>query len=213
VRIESWGGRHRVFINGELFDDFVESGFEHGKIGFGTYVPHEQYARFTMDNMICGALRPELAGIFPEGASPPPQRSPRGITAPSVSIERIWLTHEDRTSGPGIAVHAKFQTLNMRGAECEAQFNFLHGDTREPIRDSDGSFASPAGNVAATRNFVPPRRRATYEDMSIFVPYSQLHVETKNTKLLFNLAVWQTVNGQRERLAKSPDEEFWTRRQ
>ena len=97
---------------------------------------------------------------------------------PTASIEKIWLEHNKWYMGvlKGMEVHVKFQTFNRRGVAGFCNALFYLSDGRQ-IMDTNFQYRSLTGQVMATQSFIPPYDNTTFNDLVIFMPYTELHLD------------------------------------
>ncbi len=88
LRVESWLGRHRVFVNGVCLDDFSEPGYDAGRVGIRALLRNEgSPARCTLDNLVVGRLDPTLAGIQVRTGNADPRSAKKGKKKREPSIK------------------------------------------------------------------------------------------------------------------------------
>lgn len=75
----------------------------------------------------------------------------------------------------GVRIHVKFTVTNMKNVDSELAIRFYNGD--EPLMDSDDSFSNSLGQVVVTRELKPGFETTDYNDLDLFIPYSQLDLE------------------------------------
>ena len=97
---------------------------------------------------------------------------------PTASIEKIWLEHNKWFMGvlKGMEVHVKFQTFNRRGVAGFCNALFYLSDGRQ-IMDTNFQYRSLTGQVMATQSFIPPYDNTTFNDLVLFLPYTELHLD------------------------------------
>ena len=123
--------------------------------------------------------------IIQEGTSPN-----NSITEVSGIIRSIWVDHNisDSYGNNGMKIHIKFDIngmLNRRG-QAAAYFYYTNGN---PLKDSNGRCSTPNGNVATHVDFTPNYENCTFNDLSIFMPYSELHMN-KSASCYFTISLW-----------------------
>ena len=97
---------------------------------------------------------------------------------PVAKIEKVWTDYDVLSvSGgeKGMRIHVKFQAWYMPSdsASVIAYFYFRNG---QPLKDFNDKFDTIDGKVAALSNFNPDFFRTKYDDFTIFMPYSELHM-------------------------------------
>lgn len=211
VRIESWDDRHRVFVNGVCVDDFYEPGSREGKVGLRAFLRKEdQAARFAADNLVVGRLKPQMAGIAtgapaarPKSGDRPKKKPRVRSTAPGARINKVWIKHELRRDARGVSVHVAFEAGNLKGRRLRAVATFTDARTGRPLQDRDGRYHTPDGRVAAIRDFSPRHRKSTYNDFTLFIPMSQLHLQRSQSALTCRVSLWDHSSDPPVRLARS----------
>lgn len=230
IRLESWGDRHRVFVNGHCVDDIHEPGYRDGQVGLRVFAPAGgAVARYAADNLTAGVLDPSAAGIGGapivadarrkpvQSAGKRPKIVPRKTArprpaasspAPSATIARVWLTREKVKKSEGIEIHMDLDVRNLKGAKLRAVAYFQHAETGQPLRDRDGLFKTGGGLVAAGRALSPRHRKSAFTDFSIFIPTEQLHLRDGRTKLKCHVVLWDEGKTPRKKLARSTEVNF-----
>ena len=216
IRVESWGDRHRIFVNGVCVDDFYEPGYGDGKVGLRAFLPKKgQSARFAADNLVVGALQPRMAGIATEsrggkatsGKGPKMRRRARSAAA-GAKIRQVRIARETRKQVRGVAVHVAFAVGNLKGGRARAVATFADARTGRPLKDRDGRYRTPDGRVAAVRDFSPRYRRSTYNDFTLFIPLGQLHLQRGQSALTCRVSLWDHSHDPPVRLARSAELDF-----
>ena len=112
-------------------------------------------------------------------------------------IESIWVDHNQMRDGvKGMLIHVKFSVYNMlnRTGRCNAYFFYDNADYA-PLQDLNNSYCTTSGHVAMGRDFTPPYKDTTYNDFTLFIPYSELHVTGKQS-LKFNICIYDKESGE-----------------
>jgi len=108
----------------------------------------------------------------------------------SGSIRNIWIDHNvsDSYGNKGMRIHVKFDINGMlnRTGQAAAYFYYANGN---PLRDTNGSNRTSDGNVATHVNFTPNYENCTFNDLSIFMPYTELHL-SQTTSCYFTISIW-----------------------
>lgn len=98
-------------------------------------------------------------------------------TLPSATIDSIWLEHQV-TEGEekGMVVHVKFKTHYMQGKDGLVATYVYYSDG-QPLKDTNGR-CTAGGNVATKSDIKPIYKHSVFEDRTIFIPYSELHLSS-----------------------------------
>ena len=101
---------------------------------------------------------------------------PLWLGAQSVSFKNIWLEHNVNSNGTtGMKVHVHLEIDGMKGKQCRAIAYFDHPQGTG-VKDQNGSYCTTDGNVCASVDFSPSYDSSIFEDMTIFIPNSELHL-------------------------------------
>lgn len=110
------------------------------------------------------------------------------------SIRNIWVDHNvtDSYGNYGMRIHVKFDINGMlnRTGLVAAYFYNSNGNA---LRDTNSSYRTTDGNVATHVNFTPNYENCTFNDLSIFMPYSELHL-SRTTSCYFTISIWNGNN-------------------
>ncbi len=111
------------------------------------------------------------------------------------TIRKVWVDHNvsDSYGNKGMKIHIKFDIngmLNKRG-QTAVYFYYTNGN---PLKDTNERFCTLDGNVATQVDFTPNYENCTFNDLSIFMPYSELH-QSKSASCFFTISIW---NGNKE---------------
>lgn len=93
----------------------------------------------------------------------------------TTKFEKVWVEHNVMKEGlKGMRIHAKFDINYLQNEECKmiAWFYFKNGNI---LKDFDKKYYTTSGQVSVHRTFKPKYERTTFTDLSMFIPYDQLH--------------------------------------
>lgn len=94
-------------------------------------------------------------------------------------IKRTW--ENDALRGTGIfatngkEIHLEFDVWNLLGKDCEA-VAFFEFSTGQRLDDTNGQYRSSDGQVAALTRFHPAYEWTTYHDLTLYIPYAEMHL-------------------------------------
>jgi hypothetical protein len=96
---------------------------------------------------------------------------PKGI------FKKIWVDFDIVEAGiRGMRIHLNFQVDNIKDSKCQATA-FFYSDDGNHLKDSNKNYCSTSGQVCTSDDFTPGYKNAIYEDLSLFMPYNELHLE------------------------------------
>ena len=141
------------------------------------------------------ALVPRLDLTQPTNARP--------ITAllmddPEAIYEGARIVHNVTVDGvKGMRVHATFKVRYGKGVPSMMIAYFYYDDEdNTPLKTDDANFRDKKGGVSCHVNFTPAYDPAVYEDLTLFMPYEALNMESgENYDLKFYLALYDKEGG------------------
>ena len=94
---------------------------------------------------------------------------------PSVSFKKMWIDYDITQGGvKGMRIHTSFEAYNMKGIAGYLAL-FFQDNAGTFLQDSNNKFVSSDGEVAAYMEINPGYNPTTvYDDLAIFMPYSEL---------------------------------------
>lgn len=112
---------------------------------------------------------------------------------PYAVYDSIWVDYDIKEKDIlGMRVHLKFTTYGMKNMDAYVAVYFSYNDEIAGIlKDKNNKYASTAGDVAVYQSIKPNYDPAVYDDLSIFMPYSELDLEpglydlTMDVKLIY----------------------------
>jgi hypothetical protein len=113
---------------------------------------------------------------------------------PAGFIEEVWVDHNVFEGvRKGMSIHVRFRLKNYQNTKCSvnAYFYFASG---ERLIDFNKINASNDGQVAMGMDIIPRYRDSSFEDVRLFMPYSELHLFTGDYELKFDIEL-QTQSG------------------
>lgn len=128
----------------------------------------------------------------------------------SSKINAITVAHNTvREGAAGMKIDVSFEVANLRNREGMIAAYFYFGDDKNrPLRDFNGAYRTDSGYVAVGHDFQPGSDKATYRNMELFIPYSELHMAPGKTyELKFYVVLWDANAG--KELAHSDWQYFW----
>ena len=137
----------------------------------------------------------QLNGIQPLSARP--------ITAmlvddPEAIYEGARIVHNVTVDGEkGMRVHAKFRVRYGKGVASMMIAYFFYDDAdNTPLKTDDANYRDKKGGVSCHVNFTPAYDPALYEDLTLFMPYEALNMESGEVyDLKFYLALYDKEGG------------------
>ena len=127
----------------------------------------------------------------------------RPITAmlmddPEAIYEGARIVHNVTVDGvKGMRVHANFRVRYGKGVPSMMIAYFFYDDEdNTPLKTDDANFRDKKGGVSCHVNFTPAYDPAVYEDLTLFMPYEALNMESgEKYDLKFYLALYDKAGG------------------
>lgn len=110
-----------------------------------------------------------------------------GSKKPTGNVDRVWVDYDVTESGEfGMRIHVKFAVTDMKNVDSYLAIYFER-ENGERLNSSDNKYQSKGGDVAAYRKLKPGFDRTVYNDLSVFIPYRELHLGVGNHKLKMDI--------------------------
>jgi hypothetical protein len=127
--------------------------------------------------------------FYVDNAEKPVTPTPNPVTtaAPKASIEKIWVEYNvTENELQGLRIHTKFNIYNYKGigGNCIAYFYTNDGT---PLKDYNNRYYTSTGFVSANTKFEPAYENTLFNDLTIFIPYDELHVANGSHDLKFRV--------------------------
>lgn len=124
------------------------------------------------------------------------QRRQFEATQPNAKIDKFWTDFDVTENGAfGMRIHLKFAANNLLGRECVAAAYF-YDSSGQTLKDTNKIYQTNAGGVSTSTNFTPGYKNAVYEDLTLFIPYSELELPVGSHDLKYQLAIYSKDNNQ-----------------
>lgn len=108
----------------------------------------------------------------------------------SAYIKEVWVERNayDSYGNKGMMIHVNFDVKGMLNQAGQVAVYF-YGSDGSPLKDKNGVYCTSEGDVATHVDFTPDYENCSFKDLSIFMPYDELH--TKRIKsCYFNILLW-----------------------
>ena len=112
--------------------------------------------------------------------------------APTAKILKIWKNDNVSVDGKkGLKIHVHFEVNNMKNNTGNVVAYFYHKNGTDGLKDTNNKYHTTSGTVATSSAFTPSYDNSSYKDFTLFIPYSELHVNVSGT-YKFYVAIWGT---------------------
>ena len=90
-----------------------------------------------------------------------------------VSVEHNVFENDQK----GMRIHINFNVINKKDTTCEitAYFRYRSGT---PLKDYNNSYTTSDGHVSVGQTFTPKYYNTSYNDIILFMPYNELHINS-----------------------------------
>ncbi|MEP6900433.1 MAG: zinc ribbon domain-containing protein [Actinomycetota bacterium] len=104
-----------------------------------------------------------------------------------VKFSKVWVDYnKTETDGLGMWVHLKFEVTNLKGVDSHVIIYFQKSDGTS-LNNGTGDYRASDGRVAAIKDLKPGFDTTVYEDLEIFMPYSQLNLTSGKYNLKMDI--------------------------
>ena len=108
----------------------------------------------------------------------------------TASFDRIWTEHNVYQNGvKGMMLHAKFRVVNAynQSGKVIAYFHYNDGTA---LKDFNGQYCTNDGKVCVSSAIRPGYKDTTYDNLSIFMPYEELHMGSGRSELNYRMQIY-----------------------
>ena len=126
----------------------------------------------------------------------------------SASVENLRVDHNVFKGGrKGMQIHARINVEGMKGEKASFLCYFYDGSGNH-LKDSDKKYNTTAGNVCCWMDVVPSYDDALWEDMTLFMPYDQLHLTGDRDSINLRITVQDESGKSPKSMVKSDSVAF-----
>jgi len=149
-----------------------------------------------------GATAALIAAIRANGPSIQTPTPTQNTTRPNATFKDLWIDYDVTQNGQkGMLIHTKFTTYGMRNLPGYLAIYFM--DSRgNYLKDKNGKFASSSDEVAVYREITPAYDPADFNDLTVFMPYSELDLPNGNWDLTMDVKLIYKAGGVIKELTK-----------
>lgn len=123
--------------------------------------------------------------------TPVPTPVPTNTLAPSsAQFQQVWVDFNvTENNFKGMIIHLEFTIFGYKDVPCTA-VAYIHYNSGAPLRDANGAYRDALGNVAAWNYFTPGFESTSYDDLTIFIPYDEFHLESGSYDLKYAVILY-----------------------
>jgi len=123
----------------------------------------------------------------------PPIDFKNNPAGPSASFDKMWVDYDITEDGlKGMRIHVKFTAYDMLNIDAYMAIYFAYdGENGSTLKDKNQKYYSTSGDVAVYKNIKPLYNPAVFDDLQVFMPYSELDLDpgkydlTMDVKLIY----------------------------
>ncbi len=106
---------------------------------------------------------------------------------PRATFEKMWVDYDITEDGlKGMRLHVKFTAYDMKDMDSYLAIYFTKDDGTV-LKDKNDKFESTAGDVALYKSIKPNYNPAVYNDLQVFMPYSELDLDPGSYNLVMDV--------------------------
>lgn len=123
---------------------------------------------------------------------------------PSAKFDKIWIDYDVTEEGvKGMKIHLKFTAYNMKETDGYVAVYFAYNDEIGGIlKDNNKKFNSSEGDVAVYKSIRPAYDPADYNDLQLFMPYTELDLEPGEYDITLDIKIIHKTGGEISKLTK-----------
>jgi len=126
------------------------------------------------------------------------------LVEPSASFEKIWVDYDVTEEGSkGMRIHVKFTANDMFNMDAYVAIYFEFDDaTATALKDKNNRYNSTDGDVAVYKSIRPQYNPAVYDDLQLFMPYTELDLDAGKYNLAMDVKIIYKQGGLISKLTK-----------
>lgn len=132
------------------------------------------------------------------------QKEVRSVRRATGNIQRVWAEHNVYEGNEkGMRIHTKLSVKDNVGWPTRVVAYFYDKSGRK-LMDDDGSYRTDDGQVSTGKTVNPPYESTLYENLSVFIPYSELEVtRLGRNDLKFQVLLWDLSENSPRNLSRT----------
>ena len=120
----------------------------------------------------------------------------------SAKTNKVWVeNHVSENGQVGMRIHIDMSTYNLKSKQCHAAAYF-YTESGIALDDTNNSYYTGNGKVSCGKTFTPQNDYTLYEDFTMFMPYSELHI-SEDGDYMFFISIWDTSVSPSKELCQS----------
>ena len=122
--------------------------------------------------------------------------------AASATFDKLWVDYDVTDNGVrGMKIHVKFTAYEMLNTDAYLAIYFQYDDEiGKWLKDRNSKFNSTDGYVAVYRSIKPQYNPAVFNDLDVFMPYSELDLDPGEYDLAMDVKLIYKEGGQISKL-------------
>jgi hypothetical protein len=117
--------------------------------------------------------------------------------APSATFDKLWIDYDVFDNGiKGMKIHVKFTAYEMKNVDAFLAIYFQTDDENATwLMDKNNKYNSSDGYVAVYRSIKPQYDPAVFNDLDVFMPYSELDLDPGEYDLAIDVKLIYKAGG------------------
>jgi hypothetical protein len=117
--------------------------------------------------------------------------------APNATFDKLWIDYDVFDNGiKGMKIHVKFTAYEMKDMDAYVAIYFQTDDENSTwLMDKNNKYNSTDGYVAVYRSIKPLYDPAVYNDLDVFMPYSELDLDPGEYDLAMDVKLIYKAGG------------------
>jgi hypothetical protein len=144
---------------------------------------------------IAGATTALITAIRTNGPTAPTPTPTTYTGKPTAAFKNLWVDYGVTEGGLlGMRIHVKFTAYRMKNLPSYLAIYFMD-QSGDYLKDANDSFNSSDGLVAVYKELTPGYDPTDYNDLSVFMPYSELDLSPGNYNLKMDVKLIYKAGG------------------
>ena len=110
---------------------------------------------------------------------------------PSATFDKMWVDYDITEDGvKGMRIHVKFTAYDMLNMDAYMAIYFAYdGENGTSLKDKNQKYYSTSGDVAVYKSIKPLYNPAVFDDLQVFMPYSELDLDPGRYDLTMDVKI------------------------
>jgi hypothetical protein len=115
---------------------------------------------------------------------------PNGTQNKQGALGQVWVDNEIQIDYDiGLLLHSEINMMGFKNRNC-CLAAFFYSETGENLVDLNNFYSDSEGNISTYVNFSPDFDHAYYDDLPLFIPYKELHLDEGENVIYLQIVLY-----------------------